>query len=157
MSDIFISHKAEEADAAARLVKRLRELGYDVWSAAELNAGEHFETEITARLDASRAVVVLWSKRAIESEWVRAEAEAARRRGIVVPAVIDDLSLEKLPLLYRNMHISDLRGWQGGKTHAGYKQLVAAIVELIGRASPEAEAAGAAAAASETKAADATR
>jgi TPR repeat protein len=145
--DIFISHKAEEADAAARLVRRLKELGYDVWSAAALNAGEHFESEITARLDASRAVVVLWSTKAIDSEWVRAEAEAARRRGIVVPAVIDDVSLEKLPLLYRNMHISDLRGWQGGKTHTGYKQLVAAIAELIGQPSAEAAKAGAAVAA----------
>ncbi len=130
--DIFVSHKAEERGAAKRLVRRLAELGYDVWSAAELVAGEHFEAEITARLDTARAVIVLWSHKAVASEWVRAEAETARRRGIALPVVIDDVPIDRLPLLFRTMHISDLSAWNGGKTHAGYRQLLSALVELVG-------------------------
>jgi TPR repeat protein len=132
--DIFISHKVEERPVAARLAKRLIEAGYSVWWDASLLAGDRFETEITARLDEARVVIVLWSRLAAQSDWVRAEAETARKRGIALPVLIDDVPVDALPMLFRHLHMVSLKGWRGTQNHQGYQDLLASIAERIGAA-----------------------
>jgi len=134
MPDIFISYKQEERSIAANLASRLTEEGYDVWWDAALLAGERFEDEIAEVLAASRAVIVLWSRKSVHSDWVKAEAESARMQRKVLPAVIDDLPLDGLPLLFRGLHVTPLQGWAGEPTHSGFSELMKAVRERVGGA-----------------------
>ncbi|MEO6394359.1 MAG: toll/interleukin-1 receptor domain-containing protein [Devosia sp.] len=146
MPDIFISYKKEERQIAADLAARLTGSGYDVWWDAALLAGDRFEDEIASVLRTSRAVIVLWSKRAVASDWVKAEAESARGQKKALPAIIDDLPMDELPLLFRGIHIVRLTGWAGEPDHPGYAELMAAVNERLGAAAgpalslPQAEA-----------------
>lgn len=146
MPDIFISYKKEERTVAIRLATRLTEAGYDVWWDAALLAGERFEDEIAAVLMDSRAVVVLWSRKSVGSDWVKAEAETARQQKKALPAVIDDLPIDGLPLLFRGLHVTYLTGWEGEPDHPGYTELMKALRDRLGAAkgpelsAPQAEA-----------------
>lgn len=146
MPDIFISYKKEERDTAALLATRLTAAGYDVWWDAALLAGDRFEDEIASVLRASGAVIVLWSKLAVASDWVKAEAESARSQKKVLPATIDDVAIDTLPLLFRGLHVVRLRDWTGADDHPGYRELMAAVAERLGEAAgphlsvPQAEA-----------------
>ncbi|MDB5539740.1 MAG: hypothetical protein JWQ89_1467 [Devosia sp.] len=132
MPDIFVSHKVEEQAIAGKLAKRLTEAGYDVWWTGRLTAGERFEDEITSMLEQAKVAVILWSRLAAQSDWVRAEAETARKRDIALPAVIDDVAMERLPMLFRHMHMANLKAWDGSRNHPGFQELFAAIKERIG-------------------------
>ena len=144
--DIFISYKKEERDVAALLATRLTEAGYDVWWDDALLAGERFEDEISTVLDEATVVVVLWSMQSVKSDWVKAEAEAARQQKKALPAIIDALPAAKMPLLYRGMHAARLAGWTGEPGHEGYVELLGSIKDRLGRATgpelsePQAEA-----------------
>ena len=52
-------------------------------------AGPTWSSLIEEKLTAAKAVVVVWSRTSVQSEWVKAEAMAARDRGILVPVRID--------------------------------------------------------------------
>jgi TPR repeat protein len=134
MPDIFISYKQEERSVAANLAAHLTQEGYDVWWDAALLAGERFEDEISEVLSASRAVIVLWSRKSVHSDWVKAEAESARMQRKVLPAVIDDLPLEGLPLLFRGLHVTPLQDWSGDPAHPGFNELMKAVRERVGGA-----------------------
>lgn len=134
MPDVFISYKKEERETAARLATRLTEAGYDVWWDAALLAGDRFEDEIATVLRSSRAVIVLWSKLSVASDWVKAEAESARAQKKALPAAIDDVAIESLPLLFQGIHVVRLQDWQGEDGHAGYRELMAAVSERLGDA-----------------------
>ncbi|HEX4296595.1 MAG TPA: TIR domain-containing protein, partial [Devosia sp.] len=134
MPDIFISYKKEERDVAARLATRLVEAGYDVWWDAALLAGDHFEDEISSVLANSRAVIILWSRRSVASDWVKAEAESARQQKKALPVIIDDLPIDSLPLLYRGVHVAQLRDWQGDDAHAGFGELMKSVNDRLGAA-----------------------
>jgi TPR repeat protein/predicted flap endonuclease-1-like 5' DNA nuclease len=133
MPDIFISYKKEEREVANLLATRLTEAGYEVWWDDALLAGERFEDEITAVLDVSSLVVVLWSKQSVTSDWVKAEAETARQQKKALPVIIDDMPASKMPLLYRGMHAARLAGWEGEPDHSGYGELMGSIRERLGR------------------------
>jgi adenylate cyclase len=78
MSDIFISYARSTAVHAQQIADALRALGYGVWLDDELPVHRGYAKVIEERLTAAKAVVVLWSMDAYESEWVRSEAERAR-------------------------------------------------------------------------------
>lgn len=134
MPDIFISYKKEERAVASQLATRLTEAGYEVWWDDDLLAGERYEDEIAAVLDQSHAVVVLWSRQSVKSEWVKAEAEAARQQKKAFPIIIDDMPPTQMPLLYRGMHAARFEGWQGELDHEGYVELIGSIRDRIGKA-----------------------
>ena len=133
MPDIFISYKKEERAVASELATRLTTAGYEVWWDDDLLAGERYEDEIAAVLDQCGAVVVLWSRQSVKSEWVKAEAEAARQQKKAFPIIIDDMPPTQMPLLYRGMHAARFEGWQGELSHEGYVELIGSIEDRVGK------------------------
>src|SRR5690348_18280014 len=89
MSDIFVSYARSDEPQAKRDAEALPALEYDVWRAGELPAHRAYSEVIEERLKSARAVVVLWSVDAAKSQWVRAEADAARSFGTLVQAILD--------------------------------------------------------------------
>ena len=66
-NDIFISYSREDRAAARYFAECFVQEGFSVWWDAALHSGETFDEVIEKELKASKAVVVLWSPRSVQS------------------------------------------------------------------------------------------
>ena len=89
---VFVSYKRERRKVAALLVARLRRLGIPVWWDQDIAATGPFRDVIERKLDGARAVIVLWCKGAIGSDFVRAEASHALGQGKLVNTHCSDIT-----------------------------------------------------------------
>ena len=131
--DVFISYKREERDVAKGLAEALARRGYKVWWDIELLPGDKFVDSIMAVLDEAKAVIVLWSRAAVASTFVRSEARAADEQDKLIPARLDDC---RLPLPFGERHTLDLRGWWPTADEAVLDPLLRALEVRVGK-SPE--------------------
>jgi len=90
----------------------------------KVRPGETWRRKITKELDAARCVIVLWSESSVESHWVEQEAEEGQRRRILVPAMIDRVTI---PLGFRNLQAANLVGWDGAAGHSELEKLLTAV------------------------------
>lgn len=127
---LFVSHASADAARARQLVDALQAAGCTVWWDGMLTGGEAYQTSIETMLHAADAVIVLWSKQANDSHWVRDEATVGRDRGRLIPLSLDG-SLP--PLGFRQLHVIDLSGWQGKADGTGFAQVLAAIASIAGK------------------------
>ena len=131
MSEVFVSYARPDEPQAKRVAEALRRLGYDAWRDDELPAHRAYAEVIEERLKSAKAVVVLWSANAAKSQWVRAEADAARSAKTLVQAVLDG---DIPPLPFNQIQCADLREWEGDPNASGWKKLVASVAALAGSA-----------------------
>ena len=89
MSDIFISYASEDRPRVRTLADALSAHGWSVWWDRQIPAGRTFDQVIAEALASARCVVVLWSRQSIQPHWVREEAEEGRKRGILIPVLLD--------------------------------------------------------------------
>ena len=129
MADVFVSYARSDEPHAERVADALRALGYAVWRDDQLPAHRAYADVIEERLKSAKAVVVLWSSEAAKSQWVRAEADAARSSGTLVQALLDD---NIPPLPFNQIQCADLKGWGGETDSAGWKKLVSSVTALAG-------------------------
>lgn len=129
MSDVFISYARPSETQAMQVEQALRDLGYAVWRDAELPAHRAYADVIQERLNASKAVVVLWSADAIKSQWVRAEADAARELETLIQASVDG-SIPPIP--FNQIQCANLCGWSGDAEALGWRKLIASVSALVG-------------------------
>jgi len=141
MSDIFISYARPNEGLAHIAAEALRAAGYNVWRDDELPAHRSYGEVIEERIKAAKAVVVLWSADAAKSQWVRAEADAAREAGTLVQISLDG-SLPPMP--FNQIQCADLAGWNGDTRAPGWSKVMGSIASLAGVAMPASPAAGAA-------------
>lgn len=131
MSDVFISYARSSEEQAKQVEKALREAGHPVWRDAELPAHRSYAEVIEERLKSAKAVVVLWSTDATKSQWVRAEADAAREFGTLVQASVDGTMP---PIPFNQIQCADLKDWSGDADHPGWRKLSGSVEALAGRA-----------------------
>src|SRR5689334_12902390 len=110
MADVFVSYARSDEPQAERVAQALRAHGYGVWRDNELPAHRAYADVIEERIRSAQAVVVLWSSEAAKSQWVRAEADAARSAGTLVQATLDG-SIPPMP--FNQIQCADLSGWEG--------------------------------------------
>ena len=133
MVEVFISYARANEDTAVRVAEGLRQLGHQVWRDDQLPAHRAYTEVIEERLRAAKAVVVLWSKEARASEWVRAEADLARTVGTLVQVVLDGVAL---PLPFNQIQCADLKDWTGEVTTPGWRKMTDSVATLVGRSAP---------------------
>ena len=121
MSDIFISYKREERATARKLANALEGQGWTVWWDPKLRAGERFNDVIEKALKESKCVVVMWSKRSVESQYVKHEANYALKRNKLVPLMIEEV---ELPFRFEDLHTPSLLDWDGSKDFSEFRRLV---------------------------------
>jgi hypothetical protein len=86
MYDIFISYAREDKPRVKQLAEAFTAVrGWSVWWDQRLRNGERFPREIQDALTHSRCIIVVWSPRSVDSDWVCAEATEGWQRGILVP------------------------------------------------------------------------
>src|SRR5215472_1377852 len=129
MSDIFISYKREEQAMARNLANALEGEGWTVWWDPKLRAGERFNDVIEKALKESQCVVVMWSKRSVESKYVKDEATYALNRNKLVPVMIEEV---ELPFRFEDLQTPSLRGWNGSKNASDFRKLVQGIAKIVG-------------------------
>ncbi|MGH8574585.1 MAG: toll/interleukin-1 receptor domain-containing protein, partial [Gammaproteobacteria bacterium] len=110
MNDIFICYSKTDRAIATRLGHRLRDEGWSVFMDVQTHVGRRWHKEIEKELQAARAVVVLWSARSRDSDFVLEEAEYGRRKEILFPAFIEGV---EFPYGFARIQTADLIGWAG--------------------------------------------
>jgi hypothetical protein len=129
MSDIFISYASADRVVAHQLADALSSLGWSVWWDREIPLGRPFDQVIEEELNATRCVVVLWSKESVRSRWVKTEAGAAADRDRLIPVLIEDV---QIPLEFSRIQTAMLQGWKGDRGSPGYAMLVSSIRKRLG-------------------------
>lgn len=132
---LFISYSRSDQAAALPVIKALEQQGYSVWWDGLLVGGDNFLPTTQAALENADAVVVLWSKVAVDSHWVRDEATVGRDRRRLVPLTIDG-SLP--PLGFRQFQVIDLSGWNGKADAPEFRRIMSGIAAVAGAAAPPA-------------------
>ena len=138
MADVFLSYARQSLSDAMRIAECLRTAGFSVWYDESLPAHRAYADVIAEQLDDAAAVLVLWSKEAAASQWVRSEANRARETGRLIQLRLDDT---RLPMPFDQIQCADLRRWSGNCDTPGWKTALASIAALTGGeplASPQA-------------------
>jgi hypothetical protein len=97
MADVFISYCSDERPLTADLASHLLGFGYSVWWDTSLLPHHIFREEIDRQLNAASSVVIIWTPRSISSQWVRSEADHARRQNKLINAYAGGVAFETLP------------------------------------------------------------
>lgn len=124
MSDIFICYSRTDHAVAAKLAERLRAERWSFFMDVQTHVGRRWHREIEKELHAARAVVVLWSARSRDSDFVLEEAEYGKDKEILFPAFIERVAF---PYGFRRIQTADLIGWAGESEHPGLVQLLESL------------------------------
>jgi TolB-like protein/Flp pilus assembly protein TadD len=127
----FLSYARADQAQATKLAKALEESGLDVWWDALMEGGAAFAKSIEAALESCDAVVVVWSKTSVASDWVLDEAVSGRDLRKLVPVSLDGTLP---PLGFRQYHSIDLSRWQGNPAAAEIAGVVRGIAAAAGQA-----------------------
>ena len=94
--DIFISHSWKNKTFADKLARDLEGAG-NVWiDHQQTKPGEEIGADISEGLERADLVILVWSRHAKKSNWVKQEIDQALALGIpVVPCLVDDKKLPK--------------------------------------------------------------
>ena len=128
MPDIFLSYSREDQATARRFAEGLQREGFKVWWDQALNAGESFDQVTERTLKEAKAVVVLWTRRSVQSRWVRSEATLADRYGTLVPAMLEPCDR---PIMFELTHTADLTGWSGDAMDPRWQSFIAGIRRMV--------------------------
>jgi tetratricopeptide (TPR) repeat protein len=130
---VFLSYDRDDAAKARTLAEALEGAGHAVWWDSHIKGGTEYSKEIEQALNDAEAVVVLWSRHAVNSPWVRDEAAAGRDRGRLVPVRLDETDA---PMGFRQYQNVDLSKWKGRGKRGELQEVLACIDRLAGD-SPE--------------------
>jgi TolB-like protein/Flp pilus assembly protein TadD len=105
---VFFSYSRTDQAEALPIIKAIEAAGYRVWWDGMLEGGTEFLAQTEAALENAKAVVVLWSRNAVGSHWVRDEATSGRERDRLIPLTLDGTMP---PLGFRQLQVIDMRKW----------------------------------------------
>ena len=128
--DIFLSYARDNEAKAKALAGVLEAAGHQVWWDRHIHGGTEYAAEIEQALEKAQAIIVLWSKAAGASGWVRDEAAEGRDSGRLVPVLLDKT---RQPIGFRQIQAVDFSDWSGRGTPRRLDQLVAALDRLDDR------------------------
>jgi hypothetical protein len=129
---LFISYSHEDKPVAKQVAEALTERGYDVFWDAKIPPGMTFDTYIYEKLQGSNAVIVLWSKHSIHSDYVKEEAEFAKNHRMLVPLNVDGTNP---PFGFTRIQATDISGWRGATQDGRWETVVDSVEAILGRES----------------------
>ena len=127
-NDIFICYAREDKKRVDPIVRELKKHGWGVFCDMVIPPGENWRSYIKKRLDESCCVLVLWSHHSINSDWVIAEADEAKKRGILFPALLDAV---EPPYGFSHIQSADLSDWNNDVLHPQFQRCLVAINSKI--------------------------
>ena len=133
MADVFISYARENQAFAQRLAEAVRREGFVVFWDDDLPPHLSYGEVIEEKIGNARAAIVVWSKDAAASEWVRAEADLARSHKKLIQTSIDD---HPLPMPFNQIQYAAIGDWNGEPDHPGWRKVRSSLAALSGREPP---------------------
>ena len=127
MADVFLSYRKEDFPIAERVVSGLKAQGLSVWWDESLTTRSAWDAELEREIAAAAAVVVLWTPRSVDSEWVRIEAHYALEHGKLIPVMMEACAIPLAFTLRQNVNLSD---WHAEVDHRHWRKLLAWIADL---------------------------
>ena len=128
MADVFISYARPDRAKAALVAKALEFAGFSVWWDREILPHQGFRKVIEAELTSSKAVLVLWSRTSVHSDFVIDEAATAASLKKLIQASIES---SDAPLGFRQGQIADLcRALDA--SDEGFRSILASVTYLVG-------------------------
>jgi len=129
-TDVFVSYKAEDRARLRPLVEALEAEGFSVWWDSHIGGGAHWREDIQEHLNAAKCVIVVWSRRSvgIEGDFVRDEANRARKRGAYLPVRLDPV---EPPLGFGEVQAISLKGWKGDRSDSRFLTIAEAVRRRI--------------------------
>jgi TIR domain len=110
---VFISHSATDREMALKIEQELLLSGIQTWTyETQIKAGEGIASKVESALESADYVLVLLSKAALQSGWVKREADTrlmddlAAGRETIVPILLDNVPV---PYLLKSVKWIDFR------------------------------------------------
>lgn len=121
MSKVFISHCWEDNDVSKKVAEYLKRDGTEIWiDYARIEGGDRLPEKISEALKWCDTLVLIWSKTASESFWIKEEwTNALTLRKKIIPCILEST---KLPEILSSRLYIDLREF-----NTGYKHLCKAL------------------------------
>jgi hypothetical protein len=129
MADVFISYARDSQAMVRRLAEAVKREGYSVWWDDELPPHRSYGDVITEQIAAAKAAIVVWSESAAASQWVRAEADAARTQSKLIQISLDG---RVPPMPFSQIHATAIDDWQGEDGHPGWLRVKESLAALAG-------------------------
>ncbi|MFZ1342160.1 TIR domain-containing protein [Thiothrix eikelboomii] len=129
MHDIFLSYSTQDRERVSPLFEALAKQGWSVfWDHLSIRMGKNWSVELEQAINASRCVVVVWSEHSIQSEYVREEANIAKRRGVLLPICLDKV---EPPFGFTLRQATDFSRWNQKAEHPTFIRLASEIYALL--------------------------
>ena len=126
---IFVSYKSEDRHRARTVAEALERRGWPVWWDRDIQAGQAFRRVIAQALNDADCMVVLWTELSVDSDWVQEEAQEAKARGILIPALLDEV---RPPLGFGQTQSANLVGWNGDPDDPMLDDLLRGVATHLG-------------------------
>jgi serine/threonine protein kinase len=121
----MISYSREDRPCVLKLAAALREMKREVWFDEGLAPGDEISQLIDSKITDASAVLVVWSKNASNSKWVRAEAlRAFYLDKKLIVAVTDQCPV---PVPFNSLHYVNLSDWRFDPRDPKIGQIIAAL------------------------------
>ncbi len=104
MADVFISYSKQEPEVTKRLAAALLNEGFTVWWDTNLKSGENFRRVIMKELSEARAVIVIWTRASVQSEWVVSEADRAKHLDKLICLRDQHVTMHEIPPPFDALH-----------------------------------------------------
>jgi TolB-like protein len=124
VADVFISYAREDRDFVSSLASNLEAAGLSVWWDRNISGGAEFAQTIEEELKKSAAAIVVWSPDALNSHWVRDEAEFAREEQKLLPISLNNVSP---PLGFRQLHALNFEASSIDPLDGTFQELLVAL------------------------------
>jgi TolB-like protein/Tfp pilus assembly protein PilF len=131
--DIFLSYNREDQARAKVFAEAFERQGLKVWWDVGLRTGEAYDEVTETALRTAKAVVVLWSKKSVQSRWVRAEATLADRNKTLVPCMIEPC---ERPIMFELTQTAELSHWQGEAGDQAWAAFLADVKRFVQKDAP---------------------
>jgi TolB-like protein len=135
--DIFLSYNREDQARAKLFAEAFEGQGFKVWWDVGLRTGEAYDEVTETALRTAKAVVVLWSKKSVQSRWVRAEATLADRNKTLVPCMIEPC---ERPIMFELTQTAELSHWQGEAGDKAWVNFLADVQRFVAKSGAPAAA-----------------
>ncbi|MFM9864203.1 MAG: TIR domain-containing protein [Micropepsaceae bacterium] len=128
--DVFLSYARDDQAVARKFAEALEREGLAVWWDVALRSGDAYDETMERALKAAKAVVILWSKKSVESRWVRSEATLADRNKTLVPCMIEPC---ERPIMFELTQTAELAHWQGDAADRTWVAFLGDVKRLVAK------------------------
>ena len=128
MSEVMISYCHANSEYARWLFDVLGNNGCPAWYDKSLRGSDDVANTINSIIEDAPAVVVVWSKEAANSDYVKAEALLAFDQGKLILVRCDD---HKVGVPFNGRKYLDLVGWRGDPNDPRLADLLAAVGKFV--------------------------